>query len=174
MNYKTLGVVEEGECERCGTHCPKRRIAVVPVDADGNPCGDVERWGCNCAALARFGSKARRYQSVILAEADQAARERELNERAWLARVVKVGEPVVLWVSDQSRSFLVDPPASLDDAKSLANRKYNASRAKLVGSYFAQRGDSEIVRVDGGRREQVEFFEQIGFFRVSEPVKEVI
>lgn len=169
-NYKTLGVAEEGECERCGTHCPKKRIAVVPVDADGNPCGDVERWGCNCAALARFGSKARRYQSVILAEADQAARERAYFEREWSARVVRVGEARRL----PGYSVEVPAPASLDEAKNLANRLYNACRARLVGSYFALRGDSEIVRVDGANREQVQFFESIGFVRVSEPVQEAI
>lgn len=168
MNYKTLGVAEEGECERCGTHCPKKRIAVVPVDADGNACGDVERWGCNCAALARFGSKARRYQSVILAEADQAARERAANERDWLWRVAAVGVP--------SRLCGVDVPAPVDlrGCKDLANRKYNFTRARLAGSFFAQRGDSEVVRVDGSRPEQVAFFESIGFVRVSDPVKEAI
>ena len=169
-NYKTLGVAEEGECERCGTHCPKKRIAVVPVDVDGNPCGDVERWGCNCAALARFGSKAVRHQNTILAEARQAEQERAYFERAWLTRVVRVGEARRLPGYD----VVVPAPASLDDAKSLANRLYNACRARLVGSYFAQRGDSEIVRVDGSRPEQVRFFESIGFVPVSKPVQEAV
>lgn len=173
MNYKILGVTEEGRCDRCGTNCPKRRVAVQPVDVDGNACGDVESWGCNCAAYAKYGSKSVRHQNAVLFEAKNAERERELTERAWLDRVVKVGEPVVLWIPGTGRSFLVDPANSLDEAKSLANRKYNACRSTLVGSYFAQRGDDEVVRVNGQRRDQVEFFESQGFVRVSEPVKEV-
>lgn len=169
-NYKTLGVAEEGECERCGTHCPKKRIAVVPLDADGNPCGDVERWGCNCAALARFGSKAIRHQNTILAEAREAERVRAYFERAWLSRVVRVGEDRRL----PGYSVEVPAPRNLDECKNLANRLYNATRARLVGSYFAQRGEAEVVRVDGGNAEQVRFFASLGFVRVSEPVQEAI
>jgi hypothetical protein len=173
MQFKTLGVTEEGRCDRCGTNCPKRRIAVQPVDADGNACGDVQAWGCNCAAFARYGSKSVRHQNAILAEADNARRERECLERGWLSRAVTVGESVVLWIPNTGRSFLVDPPKSIDEAKSLANRKYNARRSSLVGSYFAQRGESTIVRVDGNRLDEAAFFESQGFVRVSEPVKEV-
>lgn len=170
-NYKTLGVAEEGHCEKCGTSCPRRRVAVVPVDADGNwSSDDVQYWGVNCAALAKFGSKAARHQSRILAEADQADRERAYFERAWLARVVRVGQPVRL----PGYSVEVPAPRNLDECKSLANRLNNACRVRLVGSYFAQRGDDEIVRVDGSRPDQVKFFDSLGFVRVSEPVKEAI
>lgn len=168
-NYKTLGVAEEGHCEKCGTACPKRRVAVVPVDAAGNwSSDDVQYWGVNCAALVKFGSKSARHQSRVLAEADQAARERAANERDWLWRVVKVGE------SSRLCGVGVPAPVDLQGCKDLANRRYNFTRARLVGSYFAQRGDSEVVRVDGSRPEQVRFFESLGFVRVSEPVQEAL
>lgn len=174
MPYKTLGIVEEGQCERCGTNCPKRRVAVVQVDAGGAEIGGVQRWGVNCAALARFGSKAARHQSTILAEAAQAKRDREWRERVWLRRVIRVGETVYVNATGSFTTIEVPAPKSLNDAKSLANRKYNTTGAPLVGSYFAQRGDDEVVRVNGQRPEEVKFFESQGFVRVSEPVQEAI
>lgn len=174
MKFKVLKVTEEGHCEKCGRPCPRRRVLVQPLDAEGNPNAEPQAWGVNCAAEAKYGKKTPKLQQTILFEAENAERERALTEKGWLDRVVKVGEPVVLWVPGMGRSFLVEPPTTIEEAKSLANRKYNSCRASLVGSYFAQRGEVEVVRVDGLRAGQAKFFESQGFVRVSEPVEEAI
>jgi hypothetical protein len=51
--FKIMGMADEGKCEHCGANCPKRRIYVMPVDADGNHDGEVQRWGVICASKAR-------------------------------------------------------------------------------------------------------------------------
>ena len=51
--FKIMGMAEEGKCEHCGANCPKRRVYVMPVDADGNHDGDVQCWGVICASKAR-------------------------------------------------------------------------------------------------------------------------
>lgn len=53
-SFKILGMADEGKCEHCGANCPKRRVYVMPVDADG--ChGEVECWGVICASKVRGG-----------------------------------------------------------------------------------------------------------------------
>lgn len=168
MNYKILGVTEEGRCDRCGTNCPKRRVAVQPIDVDGNACGDVESWGCNCAAYAKYGSKSARHQSEILSEAQRSDRDREHDERQKLARVAVVG-----------KSYDFGGPATVVfcrgglDSENLSNRLYRRTGRRIVGSYFARGPHGEVVRVDGGDPADVAFFESRGFVRVSETVKEV-
>jgi hypothetical protein len=51
--FKIMGMAEEGKCEHCGANCPKRRVYVMPVDADGNHAGDVQCWGVICASKVR-------------------------------------------------------------------------------------------------------------------------
>ena len=53
--FKIAGVTEEGNCEHCGAACPKRRMLVVPVDAEGNAAGPAQSWGVVCAAKVRAG-----------------------------------------------------------------------------------------------------------------------
>lgn len=50
--FKIMGMADEGKCDHCGANCPKRRVAVMPVDADGAH-GDVEFWGVVCASKVR-------------------------------------------------------------------------------------------------------------------------
>lgn len=162
MQYKVLGVVEEGTCDRCGTNCPKRRVAVEPVDG-----GPVERWGVNCAALARHGSKSARHQSAVLAEAQKADRDREYHERQKLARVAVVGRVY------EFGGVAVTCPRHDNCPEAIANRLYHRTGRRLVGSYFAKGPHGEVVRVDGSDPADVSFFESRGFVRVSDPVKEV-
>ncbi len=163
MQYKVLGVVEEGTCDRCGTNCPKRRVAVEPVDG-----GPVERWGVNCAALAQHGSKSARHQSAVLAEAQKADRDREYHERQKLARVAVVGQ----YYDFGGPATVVFCRGGLD-SEVLANRLYRRTGRGLVGSYFAKGPQSEVVRVDGSDSADVSFYESRGFVPVSDPVKEV-
>lgn len=50
--YTIKGMAEEGKCEHCGANCPKRRVYVQPVNADGDR-GEVQAWGVICASKAR-------------------------------------------------------------------------------------------------------------------------
>ena len=170
MHYKFLRVVaNEGRCERCGTVCPKRRVEVQPVDADGNTCGEVQLWGVNCAAYARYGSKSQRHQSSVVAEANEAERQRAALERQKLARVAVVG-----------RSYDFGGPATVVfcrgglDSENLANRLYNRTRRQIVGSYFARGPQGEVVRVDGSDAADVQFFADRGYVQCSNPVEAAI
>jgi hypothetical protein len=171
MSYKFLRVVaSEGRCEKCGTVCPKRRVEVLPVDADGNACGEVQLWGVNCAALARYGSKSQRHQSSVVAEATEAERQRTAWERQNLARVAAVsrsydfGAAVVVCGSGEGN----------DSPGNVANRLYHRTGRSLVGSYFARGPQGEVVRVDGSDAADVQFFVDRGYVQFTNPVEAAI
>lgn len=162
MPIKVLKVTEEGHCEKCGRDCPRRRVLVVPVDRDGNPSGEQQAWGVNCAAQAKYGKKSASAQAVILAEADANERDRLYNERQKLARVAAVG-----------RSYsLGGPDFECDDAGqlNLANRLYHRTGRGLQGSYLARNADGHAVRVDGRDPRDVEFYVSRGFTQFTDPV----
>jgi hypothetical protein len=155
--FDILGMAEEGYCECCGARCPKRRVAVAPIDADGNR-GEVERWGVICASKIRGSS-----QTVIVnaannadyvAKLEAADRERRFNHR--VAGVVPgvVGE---YGCTEQNQ----------------ANMRYRKTGRSLIGSYFLADADGRIVRVDGKDPADVELFRSRGFVvQLSEPVVE--
>lgn len=167
MKFKTLKVTEEGHCEKCGRPCPRRRVLVQPLDVDGNPDGDPQAWGVNCAAQVRFGSKSVARQNQIVTEAILEEQNRLYYELTKLARVAAIG-----------RSYDFGGPATAVtcrgglDGENLANRLYHRTGRRLVGSYFARNADGHVVRVDGSDGVDVEFYASRGFVRVSEPVKE--
>jgi hypothetical protein len=160
MSYKFLRVVaSEGRCEKCGTVCPKRRVEVLPVDADGNACGEVQLWGVNCAALARYGSKSQRHQSSVVAEATEAER-----QRAAVSRSYDFGAAVVVCGSGEGN----------DSPGNVANRLYHRTGRSLVGSYFARGPQGEVVRVDGSDAADVQFFVDRGYVQFTNPVEAAI
>jgi hypothetical protein len=65
--FKIMGMAEEGKCEHCGANCPKRRVYVMPVDADGNHDGEVQCWGVICASKVR-GEKGKASEVSLLAK----------------------------------------------------------------------------------------------------------
>jgi hypothetical protein len=154
-----LGVVEEGRCERCGTNCPRRRIAVRL------PCGDVQRWGVDCTALAVYGRKSRAGQQAIVREIEQQALRRAWDDRAHLARIAAVDKPVRLRVSGRDEWVTLAGPTSLDECKNFANRLYRETCRSLEGSFFAGRG-GEVVRVDGSDAADAAWYESQGFERL--------
>lgn len=71
--FKTLGMTDEpGHCDLCGTYCPRRRVAVELVEADGSTTGDVQLWGVVCAAEARHGRRDASLARMLRAEAEEA------------------------------------------------------------------------------------------------------
>jgi hypothetical protein len=71
--FKTLGITDEpGYCDLCGTRCPRRRVAVELIDADGSTTGDVQLWGVVCAAEARHGRRDSTLARMLRAEAEEA------------------------------------------------------------------------------------------------------
>jgi hypothetical protein len=71
--FKTLGMTDEpGYCDLCGTRCPRRRVAVELIDADGSTTGDVQLWGVVCAAEARHGRRDSTLARMLRDEAEQA------------------------------------------------------------------------------------------------------
>jgi hypothetical protein len=160
QKYKTLGVVEEGNCQHCGAACPRRRLAVAPLDAHGNVVGDPVYVGCVCAAELTSGRRSRSVADRLLREAEEADRQAELHrvdrERRFEFRVAG------RWHAD------VDPASR--NPRDSANARYRATGRPLHGSYFAQDSQGRIVRVDGQDPADVELFENRGFCRISEPV----
>lgn len=160
--FKIMGMAEEGQCEHCGANCPKRRVAVMPVDADGGH-GDVQFWGVICASKVRHrGSKAVRHQSAIVVEAQQADMNRKYLERQKTQRIID-RVPFVI-----ARAF--GPDITLDSARNAANVVYRGTNRPIVGSYFAENAAGHIVRVDGTDPVDVRFYADRGFVQVTEPV----
>lgn len=171
MKFKALKITEEGHCEKCGRACPRRRVLIQPIDVDGNPSGEPQAWGVNCAAEARHGSKSRSAQSQIVAEAEREQLVAALNERQKLARVaiegcgysIGGGTPFICGGDDRNNS-----------PENVANRLYHRTRRPIAGSYFARSEKGSVVRVDGRDPVDVEFFASRGFVQATEPVEEVL
>lgn len=64
--YTIKGMAEEGTCEHCGANCPKRRVYVQPVNAEGDR-GEVQAWGVICASKAR-GGKGKASENDLMAK----------------------------------------------------------------------------------------------------------
>lgn len=154
--FKVIGMAEEGICDHCGTVCPRRRVAVQAVYADGST-GEVESWGVVCAGQARYGRRSTSNGERVRREAEQADHLAEL-ERA-----------------ERDRRFrhrvAGEVPAGVN-AKSAANYRYHRTGRPLVGSYFLANAAGEIVRVDGTDLADVELFTARGFtIPASMPVR---
>lgn len=153
--FKILGMAEEGTCERCGTNCPRRRVA---LQRDG---GDVELWGVNCAAAARFGSKAARHQAAIRTAAEaadrQAAAEAADRERRYQHRIAGTVD-----------AGLIDNP------KAAANQRYRKTGRRFEGSYLAANAAGHVVRIDGTDQLDVELFHGRGFAAITAPMLEAV
>ena len=166
MQYKYLRVVaNEGRCEKCGTVCPKRRVEVLPVDENGAASGDVLLWGVNCAAFARYGSKSRKHQDLVLSDIRVEQERRAFNDRSRLKRIAVNGQSYVI------DTVLVEcGKGESNHPESLANRLYRRTGRSVVGSYFAKGPDGQVVRVDGGDAEDVQFFTGLGYIQTSQKV----
>jgi len=161
MKIQVLKVTEEGHCEKCGRPCPRRRVVVQRLCEGGGPLGEPEAWGVNCVAQAKYGSKSARLQSVVVAEADAAERDRLYNERQKLARVAVVGQ------SYQSLGVCTD-------AENIANWLYRRTGRGLVGSYFARNVEGHVVRVDGIDPQDVDFYGSRGFVQFTKAIEEAL
>lgn len=164
ISFEVKGMADEGVCEHCGANCPKRRVAVQPIDADG--CRhDVQFIGVICAAKLRHrGSKAVRHQSQIVAEAQRADADREYHERRKLARVV-THSPFFIDLGFGKHRVESNP-------QNAANCLYRFTNRPIVGSFFSENADGHIVRVDGSDAADVQFYADRGFSPVSSPVQE--
>jgi hypothetical protein len=161
--FKILGMAEEGKCDHCGANCPKRRVYVMPVDADGNHDGDVQCWGVICASKVRHrGSKAVRHQSAIVAEAQRADSDREYHARQKACRVV---ECVPYAIDLGFNKFRME-----DNPQAAANCLYRMTNRPRIGSYFAENAAGHIVRVDGTDAADVEFYAARGFVQITATV----
>lgn len=164
-SFKILGMAEEGKCEHCGANCPKRRVAVMPLDADGNHDGEPQFWGVICASKVRnHGSKAVRHQTAIIAQAEQADRDREYHTRQKMCRIV-TAVPFVIDLGSIGK-------AKHDNAANAANHLYRITNRPIVGSYFAENAEGHIVRVDGSDAADAEFYAARGFVQTTATVTE--
>ena len=164
-SFKILGMTEEGKCEHCGANCPKRRVAVIPLDADGNHDGEPQFWGVICASKVRNrGSKAVRHQTAIIAQAEQADRDREYHTRQKMRRIV-AAVPFVIDLGSLGK-------ATHANAKDAANHMYRITNRPIVGSYFAENSEGHIVRVDGIDAADADFYAALGFVQTTATVTE--
>lgn len=158
MSYKILGMTGEGECQHCGAHCPRRRVAVQPVAADGGHVGDVEYWGVVCAGQARYGRRSAANGNRIQREAEQAD---------YLARLEQLD-------NDRRFAFRTAGPVDAgiaDNPKAAANDRYRRTGRQFAGSYLAANLAGGIVRIDGNDPADVETYTSRGYVvRVSQPV----
>ena len=162
--YELLGVVEEGRCDRCGTACPRRRVAVRSSET-----GQVDRIGVDCAALLLHGGKSQRLRNTVVAAAAAAERHREHDRASRIRRVVRLGYTAslpILQTNGVYYPFLL-PPATPENLKDVTNRVYRATGRPLEGSFFAAGPDGSLVRIDAQDGQDWLFFEALGFSRVS-------
>jgi hypothetical protein len=153
---EVMGMAEEGTCQHCGTNCPRRRVAVRAVYADGST-GEVEFWGVVCAGSARYGRRTATNGNRVRQEAEHADRVAELDrldrERRFAYRVA--GEVPVE-----------------GGPRNAANLRYRRTGRPIVGSYFLADDAGRIVRVDGTDPADVKMFADRGFTTpASSPVQ---
>lgn len=157
--YKILGMADDGQCEHCGANCPKRRVGIVAVDADGNATAEPILVGCICAAELT-GNRSRSAANRIRQQAESADRLAQLarddEERRFQFRVNGKWHPDV----DPSRG----------SAKDAANARYRATGRPIVGSFFAANDAGAIVRVDGNDSRDVALFAGRGFQQITAAV----
>ncbi len=89
----------------------------------------------------------------VMDEREHAETQRVADEKSRLKRVV---------------------PAGTTDQKEAANAIYSARGRSIDGSYFAENGTGDLVRVDGKHKDDVEFWDERGFRRVSEPTEKKV
>lgn len=157
-SYKVLGMTGEGECQHCGTHCPRRRVAVQAVDAGGAHVGGVQYWGVVCAGQARYGSRS---------AANGARIQREAAHAAAAARLETI---------DQERRIQHRTAGPVDaglanNPKAAANDRYRRTGRPLAGSYLAADLNGGIVRIDGNDPADVATYAGRGYvLKLSRPM----
>jgi len=154
--YKILGMAEEGHCEHCGANCPKRRVAIVAVDCDGNPSAEPVMVGCICAAELT-GNRSRSAANRIRQQAEFADQQAKLHRE------------------DLERQFnfrVAGDVGAFGTPQDAANRRYRVTRRPIIGSYFAADDAGRIVRVDGTSKQDVEMFASRGFRQITGAVTE--
>lgn len=156
---EVLGMADEGTCDHCGANCPRRRVAVRAVYADGET-GEVECWGVVCAGAARYGRRTAANGNRVRAEAEHAARVAELES---LER-------------ERRFAYRVAGEVPTDGGpRNAANLRYRRTGRPIVGSYFVADDAGRIVRVDGTDPADVKFYADRGFVhQMSAPVSEAV
>ncbi|MGA3562645.1 hypothetical protein [Melissospora conviva] len=93
--YKVMGIVNDiTTCDCCNRRGLRRTVALMPLDIDGTPDGEVTYFGTGCAATALGTTNSAVIKRAMVADARRAeirrAARRDLPElRAMLALPIK-------------------------------------------------------------------------------------
>jgi hypothetical protein len=177
--FKIHGMTDEpGHCELCGTYCPRRRVAVELIDADGSTTGDVQLWGVVCAAEARHGRRDSTLARMLRDEAEQAgtytgavparrrpargaAPRRQTRKEAARLAARAFAESQAVWLRTDAQV-----PASLNATLNhAAAYRYQQTRRPKAGAYFVADAAGRVAVVDGTDAADVELFARHGFSR---------
>ncbi|MEW1679481.1 hypothetical protein AB0O47_40445 [Streptomyces noursei] len=88
--WQVKGVTDDvTTCEHCGRRGLKRTVAMVPLDADGNPDGDAAYFGTGCAVgYVHAGSIRGKVTGARIVDAARAAMRQEEERRIWAGEVL--------------------------------------------------------------------------------------
>jgi hypothetical protein len=179
--FKTLGITDQpGHCDLCGTYCPRRRVAVELIDADGSTTGDVQLWGVVCAAEARHGRRDSTLARMLRDEAEEAGAytgavparrrraaatpRRQTRKEAERAAAQAAAEARIVW----NRTACSVPADVAADPEAAAGYRYRMMGRPMEGSYLAGHDDGRTARIDGNDLADVARFERCGFRRLAE------
>lgn len=179
--FRTLGMTDApGHCDLCGTFCPRRRVAIELIDADGATTGDVQLWGVVCAAEARHGRRDATLARQLRDEAEEAGtytgpasgrrggrgpapRRQTARQAARLAALAAADERIV-WIRTTSPVPAELAAAAADGRPWLAAeaRYIETGRRRDAGQHYAH-ADGRHAVVDATDPADVARFERHGF-----------
>jgi hypothetical protein len=159
--FRPIGAADSGECDRCGTMCPKERVLMAVVDQDGNTVANMtENWGKCCAAQYCYGAKTQANRRKVEAAISQYQAEIDWK-RAMLKRRIATGTHMMI------KTFAGYQTLTDTCMKQMANRLYSMSGAPRVGSFFMQNPDGHVVRTS---ESDSAFYADMGFVQISQAV----
>jgi hypothetical protein len=156
--FRPIGAADSGNCDRCGTLCPKERVLMAAVDGDGNTDGSMtESWGKCCAAQYRYGDRSA--ASLRRVDAEVAAHRQEQEwKRTVLRRRIATGVEVAI------RGIGTTTYVRMDCVRAAANKLFAVSGGRRVGSFLMANASGHEVRTEEADRE---FYASMGFHQVT-------
>jgi hypothetical protein len=164
--FRPVAAADSGECDRCGTICPKERVLMAAVDADGVVRKDMtESWGKCCAAAYCYGSKSKTNRDRVTSAIAEYQRNEQAQHHMWMRRIATDATFEYVDVRYTNSGFRIEERKTihLECVLSAANRKYSATRLPVEGSIAMINDQGHMVRTAADRPQEREFYASKGF-----------
>jgi hypothetical protein len=164
--FRPVAAADSGECDRCGTICPKERVLMAAVDADGVVRKDMtESWGKCCAAAYCYGSKSKANRDRVSSAVAEFQRNEQAQHDQWMRRIATDSTFVYTNVRYTASGYAIKDESVIDLGCVLGacNRKYSATGLPVQGSIAMINDQGHMVRTAGDRPQEREFYASKGF-----------